>query len=118
MSWLKLVLSAVVEVFAWLNSPRRQAQADAHAKDVAQASNDSAIQTGDENKVNARIQTIIKVVAVSFLLCSCQVPTKVIYVPADEKAIPIVYNGQQGWFVPNAIMQKLLDAADKGKAVK
>ena len=111
-NWLKLVFQAVVGWLTFYNSPRHQKKLD----DADIAAKDSAISNGDVEKVNSRIQDILKVAILAAVLAfgaSCAVPTRVIYVPSDQKAVPMTYQGVPGWFVPNSVFTKLLDKAEK-----
>lgn len=117
------LLTAICEFlaawFGWRTSPaaeraekrKRQIETDRTVQDVAEA-----VRKGDEDRVNAHIQTLLRVVvlwAVLGLCAGCVGTTKVVYVPETDRAIRMEHAGRPGWWLPDAVMARLLEDATR-----
>lgn len=116
------LLTAICEFlaawFGWKVSPaaeraekrQRQAETERTVQDVAEA-----VRKGDEDKVNAHIQTLLRsAVLWAFLgLCAGCATTEVVYVPETDRAIRMEHDGRPGWWLPDAVMARLLEDATR-----
>ena len=102
---LAMLVGAVGQVFAWLNSPRREA--NKRSSDKQKMAED--IYKGDTDKVNEHLKDLLSLVLVLVLPLAAGCVTKTVYVPSNLKATPCVQNGVQGYFITNEMMVLICD---------
>ena len=111
----------VAAVFEFLNHPARCRAAaakaiekEAAAKQARAEADAKAVAEGNKDEVNKRLTELLPLILVGCLLVSgCA--TRTIYVRADRDVVPIKHDGWAGWFVPNARMNDLLQAAQRAR---
>jgi hypothetical protein len=127
MAWAKIfaVVMGLIRlgagVFEYMNQParRRAAAAKAIEKEAAERrareqADEQAVREGDKDHVNGRLSDLLPLVVAGALLASgCA--TRTVYVPADREVVPIEHDGRAGWFVPNATLNDLLQAAQRAR---
>ena len=118
MSFLSSICEAVAAWFRWLASPakeradkdRRQADTDRQIRDLGES-----VRDGDQDAVNAAIQRMLRVAVMcgSLWLCGCATHPEVVYVPETDRAVRLQHDGRSGWWLPDAVMAKLLEDATR-----
>jgi len=81
----------------------------------------TAIKEKDVDEVNRRLRKhtmeLIFIVGMLVSVAGCRTP-QVIYIPQEHKAIPLVHNGAEGWWLPNGQFSILLEKAERYDASK
>lgn len=118
MSIIKAIISAVAYVFKWLSNRNdpvavQQRKADAQTKDIENIAGE--VHRKDSDAINKRIHDLRKaglvfVMVYAMGVCGCTTP-RVIYVPEQDKVVPLELNGRPGWWVPEMVMVDLLERA-------
>ena len=117
MSFLSSLFAAIAAWFGWKASPEgaKAAQADRQARiDADVATTTEAVRKGDEDAVNAKLQQLLKLVAVlgCLELAGCTATT-VVYVPESEQAVRLQMAGKPGWWLPDSVMARLMEDATR-----
>ncbi len=119
---LKNFFMAAAAFLNWLRDPRRRRKAEKADLERRIRRSTGAVFEGDEDAVNRTLGRIVKCVCISvaagaLALCTgCA--TRVVYVPADRKAVREVRNGVSGWFVPDPVMAELIERAQRLRALR
>jgi hypothetical protein len=113
---MKALLEILAAVAKWFFGDRQQAARDAAETERRRREANKAVKTRDEDKVNAILRKhLIYAVLPLCLLVSCKTAAPVPeYIPAEEKALAIEWQGRPGWFVPQVVYEAMIDKLVKG----
>lgn len=104
---IRALLSIAASVAAWLVSPaRRRQQRQRDKLEIARE-----VHQHDSDGVNRRLKKLLAVAAIAgaAALSGCE---GVVIVTADREVVPMDRDGVSGWFVPDAVLEDLIRAAD------
>lgn len=101
------ILKIAACVAQWLISPERK-RAKKHVTKLAIA---KEVYSHDHDAVNSRLKKLLTlaVVAGCMTTIGCE---SVVIVPADREVVPMCREGVSGWFVPDAVMEALIQSAE------
>lgn len=116
------LINAISSIVSWFFSPKQIAKREDAEVQKVQNDKDAAVLKGDEDKVNARINDILKVVVLSGLLLAvagcCTPNPSVAYIQDSDKVVFMAKDGRPGWWVPTKVFGKLLNDAEAYKKIK
>ena len=119
MAWLTKILHAISTWVGWYYSDRQQASRDKDAQDKAKAEAIAAVKNQDTDAVNDILRRNLGILLVGTVLvlglAGCATPRPPVYLPEEDKVIPIEWQGKAGWFVPQRVFEAIMaKMAEKG----
>ena len=114
MKTLMSILTAITAFLKWLahkNDPTTVKRNDKKSEDKAVEQAIKASRDGDADEINKTLRKYLALplVAAPLLFAGCRT-TEVVYIPEGEKVIQLEHNGIPGWFVPQPVFEKMLEA--------
>lgn len=101
------ILKILAAIFAWLTSSRRLAKKDAEEKTQRLERAADEVRSRDVDAVNARLTKYLVVLILPFVV-GCAARPKVVYIPAEDKVLPMEHQGRAGWWVPEAVFIRMV----------
>jgi hypothetical protein len=114
MQWLLGIIHAILKIVANRTDPevmkqKRKEKVEAKVEAAVKASREK-----DAEKVNAILRSKWFKCAVIFVGCTalqgCVATQPMMIVPKAEVALPVEYEGVPGWFVPQPLFERMLEA--------
>jgi hypothetical protein len=104
-NWL---LSIIAALFRWLanrSEPAAVARRDREELEATKQEIAREVKSHDKDAVNARMQDLLKVVAVLMVVtcAGCVSKPYPVYADKSQEMVPMSFDGRQGWFVPDAL---------------
>lgn len=119
MSWASLIptaLKIVYRLIKYFTSKNYRDEKKREKKRKEREKLHEAVKNGDTGEVNRRVRRILKVLPIAFLLtvggCVGNSGGEVMYIAEEEKVVRMEHKGESGWWVPDAVMFKLIDEAE------
>lgn len=123
MGWASLiptVLKIIMHIVKYFTSKRYRNQKKNEKRQQERKKLKNAVNKGDTGEVNKRVRKILKVLPVAFIISvggcvSTGGDEQVMYIAEEQKVIRMEHNGETGWWVPDAVMFKLVDEAESNE---